>query len=154
MALLFAAVVALAMAAIYFLAVPQLRTNLEGQRSDDLLRAARGSVRALDRITNGDIPAPDVDRTIRSLADNAGARVTLLAIQRSDNGEVSFFPLTDSREQVGYPRNDELARKAAGTGRVQTGSTHFGREELAQVAQPVRTGDEVVRVALYSVGLE
>ncbi|MBA2419513.1 MAG: HAMP domain-containing histidine kinase [Thermoleophilaceae bacterium] len=153
-ALLFAAVVALAMAAIYFLAVPQLQTNLTQQRTDDLLRAARGSVRPLDRITNGDIPAPQVDRTIRSLADNAGARVTLLAIQRSDSGAVSFFPLTDSREQLVYPRNDELARKATTSGRVQTESTRFGREDLAQVAQPIRTGDEVVRVALYSASLE
>jgi len=153
-ALLFAAVVVLAMAALYFLAVPQLRTNLTQQRTDDLVRAARGSVRPLDRITNGDIPAPQVDRTIRSLADNAGARVTLLAIQRSESGAVNFFALTDSREEVGHPRNDALARQATATGRVQTGSARFGREDLAQVAQPIRTSNEVVRVALYSASLE
>lgn len=153
-ALLFAAVVALATAAIYFLAVPQLQQNLEQQRTDDLLRAARGSTSPLDRVTNGDVPAPEVDRTIRALADNAEARVTLLAIQRSDGGAVSFFPLTDSREQVGYPRNDELARRAVATDKLQTGSTRFGGEELAQVAQPIKSGNEVVRVALYSASLE
>jgi len=153
-ALLFAAVVALATAAIYFLAVPQLQQNLEEQRTGDLLRAARGSSAQLDRVTNGDVPAPEVDRTVRSLADNAEARVTLLAIQRSDGGSVSFFPLTDSREQVRYPRNDDLARRAVATGRLQTGTLRFGGEELAQVAQPIKTGDEVVRVALYSAGLE
>ncbi len=153
-ALLFAAVVALATAAIYFLAVPQLQQNLEEQRTDDLLRAARGSAVQLDRVTNGDIPAPEVDRTVRALADNAEARVTLLAIQRSDGGAVSFFPLTDSREQVSYPRNDELARRAVATGKVQTGTVRFAGEELTQVAQPIKTGDEVVRVALFSASLE
>src|SRR4051794_25026189 len=120
-ALLFAAVVALATMAIYFLAIPQLQQNLEQQRTDDLLRAARGSSAELDRVTNGDVPAPEVDRTVRALADNAESRVTLLAIQRSESGQVSFFPLTDSREQVSYPRNDDLARRAVATGRLQTG---------------------------------
>jgi signal transduction histidine kinase len=152
-ALAFAAVVALAFAAVYFLVVPQLQNNLESQRTDDLLRAARGSASPLDRITNGDVPAPDVDRTVRSLADNAGARLTLLAIQRSEGGGVSFFALSDSREEVAFPRNDALAAQAARSGRLQTGFTHFGGEEVAQVAQPIRSGGEVVRVALYSADL-
>jgi len=151
--LLFAGVVALAFSAIYFIAVPQLQTNLEAQRTDDLVRAAQGSAAELDRITNGDIPAPQVDRTIRALADNSGARVTLLAIQRSEGGAVSFFALSDSREEVSFPRNDALARRAAATGRAQTGTTRFDREKLAQVAQPISSGGEVVRVALYSASL-
>ena len=64
---------------------------------------------------------------------------------------MSFFPLTDSREQVGYP-----AQRRAGPARgldrqaADRRPVRFGGEELAQVAQPLKTGDEAVRVALYS----
>jgi signal transduction histidine kinase len=151
LALLFFVVVALAFAAIYFNVVPQLRSNLEARKVRDLRAAARGSQPRLEGlIGNGDVPAPAVSRNVRSLADNADARVTLLSVQRSENGGLRFFVLSDSREEARYPENVDLASAAVRTGRLQSGSTHFRGEKLGQVAQPVRYRGEFAWVALYS----
>jgi signal transduction histidine kinase len=155
LAFLFFAITAAAFAVIYFVVVPQLQSNLEQRQFSDLRRAAAASQNALEQLT-GDIPAPQVDRRVRSIAESAGARVTLLNIQESLTGprgkgqEFQFYPISDSGEERQLPENDRLAREAAETRRMPSGFLHYHGDELGQLAQPLEADGDVVRVALYS----
>ena len=152
LALLFFAITATAFGVIYFLVVPQLEQNLEREKMTDLRRVANGSGPSLDLlIGRGDIRAPDLDRRVRAIADAAGARVTLLSVQRS-SGERRpvFFPLSDSREERAVPQNQVLATRAVHTHHTQNGFMNFASDRLGQIAQPLRFGGDTVWVALYS----
>jgi signal transduction histidine kinase len=151
LALLFFAITATAFGVIYFVVVPQLEQNLEREKMADLRRVAVGAGSTLDGlIGRGDIRAAELDSRVRSVADAAGARVTLLSVQRSSSGRPAFFPLSDSREQRAVPDNSRLAVRAVESGRTQTGFRKFGAERLGQIAQPLRFGGDTVWVALYS----
>ena len=155
LALLFFAIVAAALGLIYFIVVPELEQNLEREQMSDLRRVARGAEPALEAlIDRGDARVGDVDRQVRSVADATRARVTLLSVQRSDDGDVAFFPLTDSREERDVPENEPLARRAVRANRLQTGFQTFQGERLGQVAQPLDFAEDTVWVALYSRSFE
>jgi signal transduction histidine kinase len=151
LALLFFAITATAFAVIYFVVVPQLEQNLEREKMADLRRVANGAGPSLESlIGRGDIRAAELDRRVRSVADAAGARVTLLSVQRPSHGRPVFFPLSDSREQRAVPDNPALAVRAVASGHTQTGFRSFGGDRLGQIVQPLSFGGDTVWVALYS----
>jgi two-component system, OmpR family, sensor kinase len=155
--LLFFTVTATALAALYFIVVPELESNLRGQKLEDIARVAAGARPALDRITRDpDITAPQINRTVRSIADAADAQVTLLGVQQSlgRRGGSDFYVITDSREQRDWPRNPALLQRALRSGRIVAGGTRFRGEDLGQVAQLLLFEGEPARVALYSRPLE
>jgi two-component system OmpR family sensor kinase len=155
LALLFFAIIAAALGLIYFIVMPELEQNLEQEKMADLRRVARGAQPSLETlIGRGDIRARDLDREVRSVADAAGARVTLLSVQRSENGGPLFFPLSDSHEQRDVPDNQELAARAVRSGRSRSGFQTFNGERLGQLAQPLEFGGDTVWVALYSRSFE
>ena len=79
LALVFFAITATAFAVIYFVFVPQLETNLQEKKLDDLEVVAKGSESELEGLMGrGDVTAREVDRRVRAVADAGGARVTLL----------------------------------------------------------------------------
>src|SRR5215212_6188397 len=87
LSLLFFGIVALALGLVYFLVVPQLRSNLEDQQLDDLERAARATAGQLERAQEQAIPAAELDELVRAVADTAGAQVTLLGVQESEEND-------------------------------------------------------------------
>jgi two-component system, OmpR family, sensor kinase len=151
LALLFFAITAAALGLTYFIVMPELEQNLEREQMADLRRVARGAEPSLETlIGRGDIRARDLDRQVRSVADAAGARLTLLSVQRSAGGRALFFPLSDSREQRDVPANRGLVTRALREGRSQAGFETFRGERLGQVAQPLDFGGDTVWVGLYS----
>jgi two-component system OmpR family sensor kinase len=154
--LLFFAITTGAFAVLYLSVVPPLESNLRDQKLEDIARVAAGSRPALDQLTRArSIPAPQLDRRVRAIADAADARVTLLGVQQSlDGGANSFYKVTDSREELDVPDNPGLVRNALRTGRIAVGETRFRGEDLGQVAQPLLFEGDVVRVALYSRELD
>jgi signal transduction histidine kinase len=157
LSLLFFGIVALAFGLVFFLVVPQLRSNLEEQQLVDLDRAARATVGQLERAQEQEIPAAELDELVRAVADAAGAQVTLLGAQESggaagtDAGFV-FYSISDSRAQ----RLEELPSRAAdeayrGLKPVRL-TTRFAGEETAQVARPL--SGERPWIAVYSRSLE
>src|SRR3954453_2517423 len=102
--LTFFAVTTVASAVIYFLVVPQLRSNLENQKLDDLRHAAGAAAPTLERLMGRQaVTAQELDRRVRAVSDSTGARVTLVGVQQSVttpgvSGEgLRFFVITDSR---------------------------------------------------------
>jgi two-component system OmpR family sensor kinase len=148
---LFLAITAAALGLIYFIVMPELEDNLEQEQMADLRRVARGAETSLETlIGRGDIRAGELDSRVRSAADAAAARLTLLSVQRSEDGRTLFFPLSDSHQQRAVPRHPVLERRAAREGRSQTGFQTFDGERLGQIAQPLEFGGDAVWVALYS----
>ena len=151
LALLFFLITAAAFGVIYFFVVPQLEQNLEREKMADLRKVAAASRLTLEApIGNGDIRAKELDRSVRAVADQAGARLTLLSVQRSKGALPIFFTLSDSREAPAVPDNPRLAQEAVRRKRTQTGFSTFEGERLGQLAQPLVHDGDVVQVALYS----
>ena len=154
LAVLFLAITASGFGIIYFFVVPQLQSSLEDARLDELTRVAdraRPSLEGL--IGNRRATGPTVDRRIRAVADSAGARVTLLGLQRSrldTNGRPLTYVITDSREQRRVPSNDRLVDRAVRTDALARGTGSLAGEPLGELAQPLRYRGRVQWVALYS----
>jgi two-component system, OmpR family, sensor kinase len=151
LALLFFLIMAVAFGVIYFFVVPQLEQNLEREKMADLRKVADSAEGTLEApIGSGDIRAKALDSRVRAVADAAGARVTLLGVQRSADDRPLFFPMSDSREQRDLPENPDLAELAVHRKKAQTGFHTFEGERLGQLAQPLEFHGDVVQVALYS----
>jgi signal transduction histidine kinase len=157
LALLFFAITAAAFGVIYFVVVPQLESNLESRRLQDLARSAVNGRAALEQLFVGEASVRQIDRRVRLVGEVVDARVTLLSAQQSFRGpqgggrELRFFALSDSREaEQTFPHNDALALRAVRTGRTQRGFGSFGGRKLGFVAQPLMDEDEPTWVALYS----
>ncbi len=157
LALLFLGITAIALTVMYVAVVPQLESNLRTQKLADLERVANGAESALEGLMGReDISAQELDRRVRSIADSAGARITLLGVQQSRQSgpEEPFYVITDTREEPEVPQNPALARRAAGSGALARGQGALDGEELGQVAQPLFFRGESNWVALYSRSLE
>jgi len=144
LALLFFLITAAAFSVIYFFVVPQLESNLEDKKLDDLQRVATSAQPTLEGLMGRrDITAGELDRRVRSVADAAGSRVTLLGVQQSQAGQAAreqsprFYVITDSREEGRVPLNRGLAARAV-TGREPVrGEGSLGGERLGELAQPL-----------------
>ena len=129
LALLFFGITAAAFAVIYFVVVPQLESNLEGRRLQDLRHSAVAGRAPLEELLAGEAScAGDRPRACVAVADSTDARVTLLNWNQSFAGpqgegrELRFYPLSDSREaERAFPRDDALARRAVLTEHSQSG---------------------------------
>jgi signal transduction histidine kinase len=161
LALLFFGITAAAFAVIYFIVVPQLESNLESRRLDDLRHAAASGRAPLEDLLAGEASSPAIDRRVRTVADATDARVTLLSWKQSSAGpqgdarELRFYPLSDSREaERAFPRDDALARRAVRLGRSQSTFGGFAGKKLGMVAQPLMERRKPTWVALYSQDLD
>ena len=155
LALIFCAITALAMVAIWFYVVPQLQDSLYKQRRNDLARVARASSFPLQEAEGSDIRAKRLDELVRAVADSADARVTLYDIQFS-HGRPSQLgaALSDSRTapQVG-DLTAAIALAAAKTRHVKTGYGRMDRQKVVQTAVPLVVQGRAWWVALYTRSL-
>ena len=76
LALLFFAITAAAFAVIYFVVVPQLESNLESRRLQDLRRSAVQGRAPLEEVLAGEASSPAINRRVRIVQDATDARVT------------------------------------------------------------------------------
>jgi signal transduction histidine kinase len=156
LAVLFFGVVAVAFGVIYFILVPQLESNLRDQKLRDLRRSATSSSRVLEEVMGRELPAAQLDRLVRTVADGAGAQVTLLGIQRSAAGgrDLRFYVISDSRAGGQVPRDKSLADRAVRTRRIQTTSTGFRGGQVGLAAQPLYYRGRADWIAVYSLNLD
>ena len=162
LALLFFAITAAAFSVIYFFVVPQLESNLEQRKLDDLERVAQSARPSLETLMGRrEVTAEEVNRRVRTVADTAGARVTLFGVQQSGSDtderrpeDLNFYVITDSREEREVPENRNLAARAAITREPSRGRGEHAGEQLGELAQPLSFRGRVDWVALYSQSLE
>src|SRR6476619_1574185 len=90
LALIFFVITLAAMTIVYVGVVPNLESSLVSDRSDRLERAAGRTTPAIARAIDSNAPVDEVDRLVRSAADQAHARVTLLGVNRGSFGTQPF----------------------------------------------------------------
>jgi signal transduction histidine kinase len=149
--LLFFAITLAAVAVVYFYVAPSLESSLRTQKIHNLASAAAGVVPLLDRTLGSNVDKAGVDQIVRSAADRANARVTLLGISSGTLG-VEVYPLSDSRLGASGSRFP-LALEAARSGRGQSGHVSGPGGGLGVVAKPLYFGGHVVRVAVFQTPL-
>jgi len=161
LALVFFGIVTAAFLVLYFFVVPQLESNLQQRKLDDLELVAQGARSTLESLTGrGDVTADELDERVRAVADAAGARVTLLGVQQpGDRSEpraedLRFYVISDSREQLRVRENRTLAARAAVAREPVGGRGSLEGEQLVELAQPLAYRGRIVRVAFYSQSLD
>jgi signal transduction histidine kinase len=99
LALLFFAVTALALAVVVFFFLPQLESQIVGQKLGELRKAATTSAPRLERVIGSEVTATGVTRLARGISDATSSRVTLLGVQQSSTRATPvFYVITDSNE--------------------------------------------------------
>ena len=159
LALIFFLITLGAMTIVYVGVVPHLESSLVSDRSDRLGRAADRTTPPIARAIDSNAPVAEVDRLVRSAADQANARVTLLGVNRGSFGTQPFVK-SDSNANADIRDLEFPAVEAA----IQSGrperATESGRDgRVVELALPLFFRDAAGRrllgsVAVYSAPLE
>ena len=148
LALLFLLITALAFAVVIFVFLPQLQSQLENKRIDDLKQEATSSVPQLQALIDKETPAPQLNLIVRAIADNANSRVTLLGVQKSNvQSAAQFYVISDSNAEIPVNPPYGLAARALRAGRGQIVSRRVG--SVGQVALPLFYQSAPDWVAVY-----
>jgi two-component system OmpR family sensor kinase len=127
-----------AIAIVYLGVAPSLESNLRDQRLDSLELAAQRYSPPIRRALDSSSDARVLDRLVRRAADASGARVTLLAIPRTDHG-LDLEVRSDSTADVDIADLQfEPAARAARSGRVARGTEAGANGRIAEAALPLR----------------
>ncbi len=139
--LLFFAITAAAIGFVYLYVVPQLRSSLTAQKLQTLedVAIAQGPrfSRALDRAAGG----ARLERLVRSAAQKADARATLLGVQPGPQGPQPQFVIADSEiERTAVAARYPAAAAAAAGGRPATAVETVAGEQIGETATALSRG--------------
>ena len=153
LALVFFAITALAIGALYLYVAPGLESRLMGEKLTALATTARTHSGRLSRAVGSSTPLPEVRRLVSQTAGTSGNRVTLLSVN-SVLGSTQLSRLADSGMGSGPPLSFRTANRAVAQRRLVTGTEGSGPSAVAVAARPVSYyhGD-VGWVIMYSAPL-
>jgi signal transduction histidine kinase len=149
LAFLFFAITLAAIGVLYLYVVPQLQSRLRDEKLSQLQIAAQQTVEQVAATVGAGSTSAEVRRVVRAASDTANARVTLLRISRV-GGELIPGTITDSSDPAQPALALPAADAAARTGRIASGSEVSADGPVAEVAIPLKQGDRVAEVAVYS----
>ena len=140
-----------AIAIVYLGVAPSLEANLRDQRLDTLALAAQRFSPPIRRALDASADVAVLDRRVRRAADSSGARVTLLAVTRTERGP-RLEVRSDSTAEVKIPVRFAPARRAARSGRIERGTEVGNTGRIAEAALPLRiTPPRSRRAGVYYV---
>jgi signal transduction histidine kinase len=149
-----------AIAIVYFGVAPALEGSLRDQRLDTLAAAAERFSPPIRRALDASAEVDVLDGRVRRAADQSGARVTLLAVTRTERGP-RLDPRSDSTAEVDISDlRFEVAERAARSGRIERGTEAGDTGRVAEAALPLRIKPPrsrraaVYYVAVFSQPLE
>jgi two-component system OmpR family sensor kinase len=122
---------------VYLGVAPSLESSLRDQRLDGLELSARRFSPPIRRALESSSDVKVLDRRVQEAADSSGARVTLLAITRTD-GAPQLEPRSDSTAQVDVDLQFDAAAQAVRSGQVERGTEASPNGRIAQAALPLR----------------
>jgi signal transduction histidine kinase len=137
LALVFFAIIAFAFAVIFFIVVPQLQSNLEHQRVNELRRVVPALTPAFQRVMGSSVDARHLDDLVRSVSESSDAEVTLFGVVRSQGSPPAFWSLSDSHVSPQIDASRALAAWAYRTRHIQAGVESVGGHRTAQAAVPL-----------------
>jgi two-component system OmpR family sensor kinase len=153
LAVVFFAITALAIGALYLYVAPGLQSRLMGEKLSALAATAQSHSGKLGRAVGSSTPLPDVRRLVNQTAGTSGDRVTLLSVNVVQ-GSVQVSKLADSGMGSGPALRFRIAKKAVAQGRLVTDVERSGSGAVAEAARPVSYFRGVVGwVIVYSAPL-
>ncbi len=157
LAVVFFAITALAIGALYLYVAPGLQSRLMGEKLTALATAARTHSGKLVRAVGSSTPLPEVRRLVNQTAGISGDRVTLLSVNLAQ-GSIQLSKLADSGMGSGPALRYRIANRAAGgrgrSPRLVTSVERSGAGAVAEAARPVSYfGGAVGWVIVYSAPL-
>ncbi|HET6583409.1 MAG TPA: HAMP domain-containing sensor histidine kinase [Nannocystaceae bacterium] len=148
LAFLLIALVSVGVVMLYVL--PSLQERLQEQQLDSLSRAAVTYTRPLRRAIGSNVDEKGIDREVRTAADQANARVSLLGVTRGTEG-IGTYLISDSTEEIDVSDlSFDVALEAVRTGKLATGTEASDNGRLGQAAQPLRYNRKIARVVVFS----
>ena len=148
LAFLLIALVSVGVVMLYVL--PSLQERLQEQKLESLSQAAATYTRPLREAIGSNKDEKEVDREVRTAADQANARVSLLGVTRGTEGTGTYL-ISDSTEEVDVSDlSFDVALEAARTGKVVTGTEASDQGRLGEVARPLRYNRKIARVVVFS----
>jgi len=141
LALLFFAITLGAMAIVYAGVVPQLESSLTNERTAQLATTAQQLRGAIERKLIDGSPVDQIDLAVRSAADQANARVTLIGVGNNGKGTAPFVKsdsdLRSSIDNLTFP----AGLHAIGSGRTATAVESVASGRIAEAALPLFSND-------------
>lgn len=159
LALVFLLITLGVIATVYVGVVPNLRSGLVDERAASLRAAARAEAPAISRAITDGVTQRQLDEVVRSAADQANARVTLLSV---GSGGTAARPLVRSDSNARADIGDlefPAAAEAVEARRPATGTESVAGGRVVQVARPLffrdsRSGRQMLGfVVVYSAPL-
>jgi signal transduction histidine kinase len=153
LAVVFFAITALAIGALYLYVAPGLQSRLMGEKLTALAATARTHSDKLGRAVGSSTPLPDVRRLVNQTAGTSGDRVTLLSVNVAQ-GSTQLSKLADSGMGSGPDLRFRIADQAVAQRRLVTRVERSGSGAVAEAARPVSyRGGGVGWVIVYSAPL-
>jgi len=153
--LLFFAITSAAVGFVYLYVVPQLSSSLTAEKLNRLEQVGTDeSQRIAAAMKNGDSQAR-LRVLLRSIAQRAGSRVTVLGVREGAGGPEPVFVVADSElERTAILPLYPAASRAAATGAVSTAIERIGDRRVGETAIPQSLAGETRWVTVLSAPLD
>jgi two-component system, OmpR family, sensor kinase len=150
LALVFFAVTALAIAALYVFVAPGLESRLVGEKLDQLSTAARRDSTEIVKTVGASDPVSIVKARVVHAALASGDRVTLLSVNEAPTGPQLPAIADSSNPAAAGSLTFPVAYQVVATGQLTTNTeaVHDGR--VAEAAYPISFQGRVAAVVMYS----
>jgi len=153
--LLFFAITASAIGFVYLYVVPQLRSSLTAEKLGRLEAGAVEQSAVLSKQMRSAPDQPELRDLTRRLAQQAGARLTVLGVRSGPAGPRPDFVVSDSEiERTALSPSYPAALAAIETGAQSTAVERIGGERLGETAVPLSLDGEPVWVAVLTTPLD
>jgi signal transduction histidine kinase len=153
LAVVFFAITALAIGALYLYVAPGLQSRLMGEKLTALAATAQTHSGRLSRAVGSPTPLPELRRIVNQTAATSGNRVTLLSVNLAQ-GTIQLSKQADSGMGSGPALRFGLARRAVSSRRLVTAVESARSGAVAEAAKPVfYAPGQVGWVVVYSAPL-
>jgi signal transduction histidine kinase len=146
----FSAIVFGALAVLYLYVAPGLQTRLLSNQVAHLASDARVHSRGIARTVGSSEPLLSVQNRVNAAALATGDRVTLLLVNQVPGGSELSELADSSRRSATAALSFEVARQAAASGRIVTGTERTRAGTVGEAADPVVFRGRPAAVIVYS----
>ncbi|HTU87126.1 MAG TPA: HAMP domain-containing sensor histidine kinase [Solirubrobacteraceae bacterium] len=150
LALVFSAIVFLALAVLYVYVAPGLQSRVLSDQLSGLASDAASHSNPIARTVGSSVPLSTVQDRVNAAALATGGRVTLLLVDHVPSGAELSLLADSSRRSATAALSFTVARQAVATGRLATGTEQTGAGTVAEAAYPVVYDGRVAAVVVYS----
>jgi two-component system, OmpR family, sensor kinase len=150
LALIFAAISFLALAALYVYVAPGLQTRLLTDQLSELMTDAQHHSGPIAATVGSNDTLAVVQTHVNAAALATGDRVTLLLVNHVPSGPALSELADSSRRSATAALSFEVAKRAIAASRMVTGTQETGAGTVAEAAYPVEFHGRVAAVIVYS----